>query len=137
MLFPNRMLKQGTILRVLSISIALLLVAYCVNDINTTNFELDSAKCIDSIQNSQDRSSLDDHGKNVLYFISPPQIQFSDSSSKNRKADSRRGFVRNFKISQQHFVKDLQASDFISTFQSRFRKTCPSEASLAGLNLHH
>ncbi|MCD4657485.1 MAG: hypothetical protein K8S87_08055 [Planctomycetes bacterium] len=117
--------KRG--LPVLTFLFALFLVAYCINDVNTKIIELDFAKCNVSFQHSQDESRLGDNGNNVLYFISTLQYQLSDSSSKNRKADSGRGFVRNFKISQQNFIRDLHASGFISTFQSRFRKTCPSE----------
>ncbi len=129
MQFPNRMLKRIAVFRVLSILFALFIAAYCNNDIKY--IDIDFAHSNISLQNSQDKSSLGDNGKNVFYFISTPQFQFSDSSSKNRKSDCGKGFARNFKINHQIYIIDLPTSGFVSTFQSRFRKTCPSECGLS------
>ena len=116
---------------VLTILFALLIAAYSINDLNSNSFGYDNSRSNLSIQNSQDTSCLGENGKNVLYFIATPQFQFTDSSSKSRKSDSGRGFTRNFKINSQNFINCIQTSDFISTYQSRFRKTCPSECGLS------
>ena len=131
------MLRVKKSLTVLTILFALLIATYTINDVNSNSFGFDTTKSNISIQNSQDTSCLGENGKNVLYFITTPQFQFTDSSSKSRKSDCGRGFTRNFRINHPGFTNCIQTSGFVSTFQSRFRKTCPTEASLAGLSLHH